>query len=44
MISEKPAGNTIAEEKILFFYQFPELVQLREEIVARTYSRMIRMQ
>ena len=44
VISEKPAGNTIAEEKILFFYQFPELVQLREEIVARTYSRMIRMQ
>jgi len=44
IISEKPTGNTIAEEKILFFYQFPELVALREEIVARTYSRMIRMQ
>ncbi len=44
IISDKPSGNTIAEEKILFFYQFPELVQLREEIVARTYSRMIRMQ
>ena len=44
IISEKPAGNTIAEEKILFFYQFPELVALREEIVARTYSRLIRMQ
>ncbi len=40
----KPAGNTIAEQKVLFFYQFPELVQLREEIIARTYSRMIRMQ
>lgn len=44
VISEKPVGSTIAEEKILFFYQFPELVALREEIVARTYSRMIRMQ
>lgn len=44
IISEKPAGNSIAEEKILFFYQFPELVALREQIVARTYSRMIRMQ
>ena len=44
IISEKPAGNSIAEEKILFFYQFPELVALREEMVARTYSRMIRMQ
>ncbi len=40
----KPAGNTIAEKKVLFFYQFPELVTLRTEIVARTYSRMIRMQ
>ncbi len=44
IISEKPAGNTVAEEKILFFYQFPELVALRDQIVARTYSRMIRMQ
>ena len=40
----QPAGNTIAEKKILFFYQFPELVALREEIIARTYSRMIRIQ
>ena len=39
----KPAGNTIAEEKILFFYQFPELVELRSEIIARAYSRLIRM-
>lgn len=44
VISEKPSGSTIADEKILFFYQFPELVALREQIVARTYSRMIRMQ
>ncbi len=40
----KPAGNTIAEQKTLFFYQFPELVQLRDEIIARAYSRMIRAQ
>ncbi len=40
----KPAGNTIAEEKVLFFYQFPELVELRSEIIARAYSRLIRMQ
>lgn len=44
IISEKPAGNTIAEEKILFFYHFPELVALREEIIARAYSRLIRIQ
>lgn len=40
---KKPLGNTIAEEKVLFFYQFPELVSLREEIIARSYSRLIRM-
>ena len=28
--SQRPAGNTIAEQKIAFFYNFPELVQLRE--------------
>lgn len=33
VLSPKPAGNTIAEEKILFFYQYPELVQLREQIL-----------
>ncbi len=38
----KPAGNTIGENKVLFFYQFPELVELRREIIARTYSRLIR--
>ncbi|MBT3338635.1 MAG: hypothetical protein HN975_06855 [Anaerolineae bacterium] len=40
----KPTGNTLAEKKVLFFYEFPELVSLREEIIGRTYSRMIRMQ
>ncbi len=39
----KPAGNTVAEKKVLFFYRFPELVKLRNEIIARSYSRMIRM-
>ena len=38
----KPAGNTIAEKKVLFFYRFPELVTLRSEIIARSYSRLIR--
>ena len=40
----KPAGNIMAEKKILFFYNFPELVELRSEIIARAYSRLIRMQ
>ena len=36
IFAEKPAGDTIAEQKILFFHQYPELVQLREQIVANT--------
>jgi hypothetical protein len=33
VFAEKPAGNSIAEQKILFFYQFPELVAMRTEIL-----------
>ena len=33
VLSPKPNGDTIAEEKILFFYEYPELVQLRESIL-----------
>ncbi|WFD11190.1 hypothetical protein [Tepidibacter hydrothermalis] len=32
VVSEKPKGNSIAKKKILFFYDFPELVKIREEI------------
>lgn len=32
VLSPRPNGDTIAEEKILFFYEYPELVQLRDEI------------
>lgn len=32
ILTERPAGDSIAEEKVLFFYQFPELVELREQI------------
>lgn len=28
-----PAGDTIAEEKVLFFYQYPELIELRVNIL-----------
>ncbi len=44
VIRPKPKGETIAEQKILFFYQFPELVALREEIASRAYSRLRRLQ
>lgn len=34
VFAEQPAGDTIAEKKILFFYRYPELVQLRAEILS----------
>ena len=33
VFSPRPEGNTIVEEKILFFYDYPELVQLRANIL-----------
>lgn len=33
VFSEMPAGDTIAGQKILFFYNFPELVELRAKII-----------
>ena len=33
VFSEMPAGDTIAEQKILFFYNYPELVALRTNIL-----------
>ena len=33
VLSPRPDGKGIAEEKILFFYAYPELVQLREDII-----------
>lgn len=34
VFAEQPDGDTIAEQKILFFYRYPELVQLRSEILS----------
>ena len=36
VLSPKPAGDTVAEQKINFFYEFPELVQIRSEVIAQT--------
>jgi hypothetical protein len=33
IFTTRPAGNTVAEEKILFFYEYPELVALRTSIL-----------
>lgn len=35
IFSPKPQLDSIAHEKILFFYEYPELVQLREDILNR---------
>jgi hypothetical protein len=40
VLQPKPAGDTIAEQKLLFFYDYPELVRLRAEIAARVYSQL----
>jgi hypothetical protein len=33
ILAPKPHGSTIAEQKILFFYEYPELVDLRQQIL-----------
>lgn len=33
VFSSRPVGNSIKEQKIAFFYEYPELIQLREEIL-----------
>ena len=32
VLGERPAGNTVAEEKILFFWDDPDMVSIRNEI------------
>ncbi len=32
VLAPQPAGDTVAEEKVLFFYEFPELVTLRDQM------------
>jgi hypothetical protein len=36
VLSPKPAGSTLAEQKVNFFYEFPKLVQIRSEVIGRT--------
>jgi len=33
VLGPKPSGSRIAEQKVLFFYEFPELVLLREQVI-----------
>ncbi|MBL8097614.1 MAG: hypothetical protein JNK81_00420 [Anaerolineales bacterium] len=38
VFSPKPVGDSIIDQKILFFYDYPELVELREYILSGTCS------
>ncbi|WP_053957638.1 hypothetical protein [Inediibacterium massiliense] len=37
VMNDQPKGNTIAEKKMLFFYNFEELVKIREKIRSRLF-------
>ena len=42
VLKPAPTGDTIADEKVAFFYDYPELVKLRAEISSRLVSRLRR--
>lgn len=42
VLTKAPSGNNVREEKLLFFYEYEELVQLRTEILARTATWLVR--
>lgn len=42
VLTEAPSGQNVLEEKLLFFYGYEELVQLRTEILARTATWLVR--
>ena len=42
VLQPEPAGDSMADDKLRFFYEYPELIALRRQIIARLYSRMIR--
>lgn len=38
VFNPKPVGNSIRDQKLAFFYEYPELVQLREDILSGACS------
>lgn len=40
MLKPKPAGENIADQKVLFFYDYPELLQLRSQIARRLCDQL----
>ncbi|MFK7805148.1 MAG: hypothetical protein AB8G95_26175, partial [Anaerolineae bacterium] len=39
VLNDRPNGSSVADQKVQFFYQYPELVSLREKIRARLYVK-----
>ncbi|MGB1253754.1 MAG: hypothetical protein ACPG8W_24290 [Candidatus Promineifilaceae bacterium] len=39
VLNDKPSGDSIADQKVRFFYDYPELVTLRDQILSRLYSQ-----
>lgn len=42
VLKPAPTGDTLADQKVAFFYDYPELVKLRAEISGRLVSRLRR--
>lgn len=40
ILQPKPTGRAMADDKVRFFYRYPEMVELREQIVTRLYSSL----
>jgi hypothetical protein len=38
ILSSKPSGETVIDQKVLFFYNFPELVAMRKQIIQNVCS------
>lgn len=42
VLTQTPTGDTVREQKLLFFYQFEDLVELRTEILSRASTWVVR--
>jgi len=40
MLKPRPTGESIADQKVLFFYDYPELIQLRSQIARRLCDQL----
>ena len=42
IFTPKPSGASIAEQKLLFFYAYPEMATLRERILANLCTYVVK--